>query len=144
MAFIKLSDDKEKEENLLKKNKIEPNNSFISLEEEVETIQPPAEDDQEISQIHGAMAGIASGIIKVPEGIFSLGAELMDLTGITTDAAAQVEQVFDKINVFEETAEKTAERNQEAEESCQQGIKTAPKRNKSKRKGRTSSSKRYD
>ena len=108
MAFIKLSDDKEKDENLLKKNKIEPNNSFISLEEEVETIQPPAEDDQEISQIHGAMAGIASGIIKVPEGIFSLGAELMDLTGITTDAAAQVEQVFDKINIFEETAEKTA------------------------------------
>ena len=80
----------------------------ISLEEEVETLQPPAADDNEISQIHGAMAGIASGIIKVPEGLFSLGAELMDATGMTTDAAARVEQVFDKINIFEETAEKTA------------------------------------
>ena len=80
----------------------------ISLEEEVETLQPPAADDNEVSQIHGAMSGIASGIIKVPEGIFSLGAELMDATGMTTDAAARVEQVFDKINIFEETAEKTA------------------------------------
>ena len=78
------------------------------LAEEVETLQPPASDDNEISQIQGAMAGIASGIIKVPEGIFSLGAELMDVAGITTDAAARVEQVFDKINIFEETAEKTA------------------------------------
>ena len=76
--------------------------------DEVETLQPPAADDNEISQIHGAMAGIASGIIKVPEGIFSLGAELMDVAGITTDAAAKVEQVFDKVNIFEETAEKTA------------------------------------
>ena len=42
------------------------------------------------------MAGIASGIIKVPEGIFSLGAELMDATGMTVDAAARVEQAFDK------------------------------------------------
>ena len=41
------------------------------------------------------MAGIASGIIKVPEGIFSLGAELLDFTGMTLDAAAKVEeQVF--------------------------------------------------
>ena len=32
----------------------------------------------------------------------------MDATGMTTDAAARVEQVFDKINIFEETAEKTA------------------------------------
>ena len=78
------------------------------LEQEVETLTPPAADDNEISQIHGAMAGIASGIIKVPEGIFSLGAELMDVAGITTDAAAKVEQLFDTINIFEETAEKTA------------------------------------
>ena len=91
---------------------LEQPSTEISLEQEladeVETLQPPASDDNEISQIQGAMAGIASGIIKVPEGIFSLGAELMDLAGITTDAAARVEQVFDKINIFEETAEKTA------------------------------------
>ena len=91
---------------------LEQPSTEISLEQEladeVETLQPPASDDNEISQIQGAMAGIASGIIKVPEGIFSLGAELMDATGMTTDAAARVEQVFDKINIFEETAEKTA------------------------------------
>ena len=54
------------------------------------------------------MAGIASGIIKVPEGIVSLGAELMDVTGMTTDAATRVEQAFDKINIFEETAQEAA------------------------------------
>ena len=80
----------------------------LTLEEDIEQLTPPAADDNEVSQIHGAMAGIASGIIKVPEGIFSLGAELMDATGITVDAAARVEQVFDKVNIFEETAEKTA------------------------------------
>ncbi len=80
----------------------------LTPEEDIETLTPPAADDNEVSQIHGAMSGIASGIIKVPEGIFSLGAELMDATGITTDAAARVEQVFDTINIFEETAEKTA------------------------------------
>ena len=93
-----------KDEDILLKSPVEE----ISLEEEVETLTPPAADDNEISQIHGAMAGIASGLIKVPEGVFSLGAELMDLTGMTVDAAARVEQVFDKINIFEETAEKTA------------------------------------
>ena len=35
------------------------------LEQEVETLTPPAADDNEISQIHGAMAGIASGYIFV-------------------------------------------------------------------------------
>ena len=87
---------------------IEKPEEFIIGADEVETLTPPPADENEISQIHGAMAGIASGVIKVPEGIFSLGAELMDLSGITTDAAARVEQVFDKINIFEETAEKTA------------------------------------
>ena len=58
------------------------------LFEDVEQIAPP-EDNNEISQIQGAMAGIVSGAIKVPEGIFSLGAELMDATGMTTDAATK-------------------------------------------------------
>lgn len=77
------------------------------LFEDVEQIAPP-EDNNEISQINSAMAGIASGIIKVPEGIVSLGAELMDATGMTTDAAARVEQAFDTINIFEETAQEGA------------------------------------
>ena len=78
-----------------------------NLFEDVEQISPP-EDNNEISQIQGAMTGIASGLIKVPEGIFSLGAELMDATGMTTDSAARVEQAFDKINIFEEVAQETA------------------------------------
>ena len=102
--------DQEKDRKKKSGYSLEPKTGGYSLtpEEDIETLTPPAADDNEVSQIHGAMSGIASGIIKVPEGIFSLGAELMDATGITTDAAARVEQVFDTINIFEETAEKTA------------------------------------
>ena len=78
-----------------------------TLFDDVETLSPP-EENNKVGQIQSAMAGIASGIIKVPEGIVSLGAELMDATGMTTDAAARVEQAFDKINIFEETAQETA------------------------------------
>ena len=52
-------------------------------------------------------AGILSGLIKVPEGVFSLAAELFDL-GADTDTAASVEEFFDKINPFEEVAEERA------------------------------------
>ena len=52
-------------------------------------------------------AGIASGLIKVPEGVFSLAAELLDL-GAGTDIAADVESFFDTINPFEEYAERRA------------------------------------
>ena len=54
----------------------------------------------------GFFAGIASGVLKVPEGFVSLGAELVDL-GLDTDTAVGVEEFFDKINPFEEIAEKT-------------------------------------
>jgi len=74
--------------------------------DEIETLAPP-EDNNQISQINSAMAGIASGIIKVPEGVISLGAELIDL-GVGTDYATKVEQAFDTINIFEETAQETA------------------------------------
>ena len=52
-------------------------------------------------------AGIASGIIKVPEGVVSLAAELIDM-GAGTDIAAGVEQFFDKLNPFEEIADDRA------------------------------------
>ena len=52
-------------------------------------------------------AGILSGLIKVPEGVFSLAAELFDL-GADTDTAASVEEFFDKLNPFEEVAEERA------------------------------------
>ena len=56
--------------------------------------------------ISGA-AGILSGLIKVPEGVFSLAAELFDL-GADTNTAASVEEFFDKLNPFEEVAEERA------------------------------------
>ena len=38
-------------------------------------------------------AGIVSGLIKVPEGVFSLAAELFDL-GADTDVAARCRRIF--------------------------------------------------
>jgi len=66
------------------------------------------EENNEISQLESGLAGIASGVLKIPEGFVSLGAELMDYSGITENSAARVEQVFDKINVFEEVAQEKA------------------------------------
>jgi hypothetical protein len=62
------------------------------------------EENSEVSWYTSGLSGIASGLIKVPEGVFSLGAELIDL-GLDTNTAAQVEIFFDKLNPFEELAE---------------------------------------
>ena len=62
------------------------------------------EEDSEVSWYTAGLSGIASGLIKVPEGVFSLGAELIDL-GFDTNTAADVEMFFDKLNPFEEIAE---------------------------------------
>ena len=67
----------------------------------------PQEQSSETSHITAAMAGIISGAIKVPEGVVSLGAELIDL-GFDTDLAAKVEVAFDRFNVFEEVADDRA------------------------------------
>ncbi len=64
----------------------------------------PEEENNDISWYKAGVAGIASGIIKVPEGIVSLAAELIDL-GLDSDTAAGVEQFFDTLNPFEEIAE---------------------------------------
>ena len=64
----------------------------------------PAEENNETSWYTAGAAGIASGILKVPEGIFSLAAELIDL-GLDTNSAGKVEQFFDTLNPFEEIAE---------------------------------------
>tara|TARA_X000001382_G_scaffold125105_1_gene110287 strand:- start:431 stop:4255 length:3825 start_codon:yes stop_codon:yes gene_type:complete len=66
-----------------------------------------AERNNERSAITAGVAGIASGLIKIPEGVVSLGAELVDL-GLDTNTAADVEQFFDKINPFEEVAQEKA------------------------------------
>ena len=69
---------------------------------------PDPNDNNEISQLEAGLAGVASGILKIPEGFVSLGAEIMDATGMTQNAAARVEQVFDTINPFEEIAQEKA------------------------------------
>tara|TARA_Y100000401_G_scaffold47614_1_gene36794 strand:- start:9810 stop:13787 length:3978 start_codon:yes stop_codon:yes gene_type:complete len=66
-----------------------------------------AEYDNDTAWYTAAASGIASGILKVPEGVFSLAAELIDL-GADTNTAASVEQFFDKLNPFEEIAEERA------------------------------------
>ena len=71
-------------------------------------LKTDAEDNHEVSQIEAALAGVVSGALKIPEGFVSLGAELMDAFDLTENAAAKVEQVFDKINPFEEIAEQRA------------------------------------
>ena len=63
-----------------------------------------AEENNERAWYTAGAAGIVSGVIKVPEGVFSLAAELIDL-GLDTNTAAGVEQFFDKLNPFEEIAE---------------------------------------
>ena len=59
--------------------------------------------NQKVGLLTSGVAGIASGVIKIPKGIASLTAELIDL-GADTKLAVDVEQFFDKINPFEEIA----------------------------------------
>jgi len=62
--------------------------------------------DDSPSNIGTFMAGIGSGFFKIPEGIVSLGATLIDL-GAGTDTASEVEDFFADINPFDEYAQQT-------------------------------------
>jgi len=81
------------------------------MEEEDVVLRPislkPFEQGSETNAFIAAAAGIASGLLKIPEGVFSLAAELIDL-GLDTNKAADVEKFFDKINPFEEVAKERA------------------------------------
>jgi hypothetical protein len=72
-------------------------------EEELQT----AEKDNEISTFKSVMAGLGSGLFKIPEGFISTGAMFYDLFN-DTEKAAEVEKYFAKINPFDEMAEATA------------------------------------
>ena len=48
-----------------------------------------------VSNTEAALSGIVSGLIKIPEGFVSLGAELIDL-GFDTKTAADVENFLMK------------------------------------------------
>ena len=64
----------------------------------------PADENSKPNAFVSALAGIGSGLFKIPEGFVSLGATLIDL-GAGTDKAAEVEEFFAKINPFDELAE---------------------------------------
>jgi len=72
----------------------------------IDHLESKEKEDKSPGFFKGFFAGIASGVLKVPEGFVSIGAELVDL-GLDTDTATSVEEFFDKINPFEEVAEKT-------------------------------------
>ena len=59
-----------------------------------------------ISQIESIVAGLGSGLIQIPKGLFSLGASLLDL-GAGTNKAAQVEKYFDDLTEWDEKAAAT-------------------------------------
>jgi hypothetical protein len=63
--------------------------------------------NNKIGTIESMLSGVASGLIAIPKGFFSLGASLMDL-GVNSGKAAAVEKWFDDLTEFDEKAEATA------------------------------------
>ena len=66
-----------------------------------------AEDNNKVGIFESMLSGVASGLIAIPKGLFSLGASLMDL-GVNSGKAAAVEQWFDDLTDWDEKAEATA------------------------------------
>ena len=60
--------------------------------------------EEDVHFITSALAGVATGLINIPKGFASLGAELIDL-GLGTETAASVEKFFDDLNPFDDEAE---------------------------------------
>ena len=68
------------------------------------TISAKRKKADETGFIESALAGVATGLINIPKGFVSLGAELIDLFG-DTDLATSVEKFFDDLNPFDDEAE---------------------------------------
>jgi hypothetical protein len=66
-----------------------------------------SESNNKIGTIESMLSGVASGLIGIPKGFFSLGASIMDL-GVNSGKAADVEAWFDDLTEFDEKAEATA------------------------------------
>jgi hypothetical protein len=64
-------------------------------------------DNNKVGTIESIFSGVASGLIAIPKGFFSLGGTLLDL-GVDTNRAARVEAFFDDLTEFDEKAEATA------------------------------------
>jgi hypothetical protein len=127
MATLSLDDPRfqpltpEEEEKRKKQKKITEENKqdLIKAGTDETDIELPAEENNEVSGLTSFVSGVISGAIKIPEGVASLSAELMDLgagqlIGLPStkdssiSAVAEVEQFFDKLNPFEELAEERA------------------------------------
>ena len=65
------------------------------------------ERNNKVGTLESMLSGVASGLIAIPKGFFSLGASLMDL-GVNSGKAAEVEKFFDDLTEFDEKAEATA------------------------------------
>ena len=78
---------------------------LLQSKQESQTIGP--EDNNEVSTIASIFAGIGSGLIDIPKGLFSLGASIYDLTN-DTNKAAEIEKYFDDLTNLDEMAEATA------------------------------------
>ena len=76
------------------------------LNENTNSTPTDADENSRPNAFVSALAGIGSGLFKIPEGFVSLGATLIDL-GADTNKAAEVEEFFAKINPFDELAEAT-------------------------------------
>ena len=81
--------------------------SANELNAQQKSILNSAEEENEISTMESILAGIGSGLIQIPKGVFSLGATLMDL-GAGTNKAAQIEKYFDDLTEWDEKAEATS------------------------------------
>ena len=71
-----------------------------------------AEENSDVSTIGSIFAGIGTGLIEIPKGLFSLGASIYDLTN-DTNKAAEVEKwfeenVYDNLGDIDDIAEATA------------------------------------
>ena len=76
------------------------------LDEQSKSILSDTEKYNDISTIESVLAGLGSGLIQIPKGVFSLGATLIDM-GAGTNKAAQVEKYFDDLTELDEKAAAT-------------------------------------
>ena len=67
---------------------------LLQSKQESQIIGP--EENNEVSTIASIFAGIGSGFIDIPKGLFSLGASIYDLTN-DTNKAAEIEKYFDDL-----------------------------------------------
>ena len=63
--------------------------------------------NNKVGTFESMLAGVGSGLIAIPKGLFSLGATLLDL-GVDSGKAAEVEQWWDDLTEWDEKAEATA------------------------------------